>query len=177
MTCLATGEVLSGMGGGGLFLSPEVMERLRGGEGGNGDPRFRVRRRPRGRESHDADGRGAAQAAIVGSRPQCPWRRDAPVAFCRGDTDRAPKPPNDLSTHPVRLPPHGSGSEKRDRAGYLLRGSAHNHGHAGWRSVAALSIPARCPSDVDCTTATARWPEAKWRSIPDDPTLAPCRDR
>lgn len=37
MTCLATGEVLSGMGGGGLFLSPEVVERLRAaGEGGNG---------------------------------------------------------------------------------------------------------------------------------------------
>ena len=31
MSCMATGEVLSGMGGGGDFLSPRVVEVLRGG--------------------------------------------------------------------------------------------------------------------------------------------------
>lgn len=32
MTCMATGEVLDGMGGGGDFLSPKVVELLRGGD-------------------------------------------------------------------------------------------------------------------------------------------------
>lgn len=31
ITCMATGKMLDGMGGGGLFLSPEVVEMLRGG--------------------------------------------------------------------------------------------------------------------------------------------------
>jgi len=29
MTCMATGRMLSGMGGGGLYLAPEVVESLR----------------------------------------------------------------------------------------------------------------------------------------------------
>lgn len=31
MQCMATGETLSGMGGGGEYLSPKVVETLRGG--------------------------------------------------------------------------------------------------------------------------------------------------
>ena len=31
MTCMATGQVLSGMGGGGNYLAPAVVEMLRGG--------------------------------------------------------------------------------------------------------------------------------------------------
>ena len=31
ISCMATGKMLSGMGGGGEFLSPEVVEMLRGG--------------------------------------------------------------------------------------------------------------------------------------------------
>lgn len=32
MTCMATGKILSGSGGGGAFLAPEVFEMLRGGD-------------------------------------------------------------------------------------------------------------------------------------------------
>ncbi len=31
MTCMATGKILDGMGGGGDFLAPEVVDALRGG--------------------------------------------------------------------------------------------------------------------------------------------------
>lgn len=31
MTCMATGEVLDGMGGGGEFLAPRIVDMLRGG--------------------------------------------------------------------------------------------------------------------------------------------------
>ena len=107
--------------------------------------------------------------------PQCPWRRDAPIGAFPAEAYRlSAETAYDLSTHQFAC--HMSGSEKPATcAGYLLRGSAHNMATRLALSRGAIN-PGEVSSDVDLYDSYREMAEANGVD-PDDPTLAPCRDR